>query len=152
MKKIFVAPLLLSSLMCSLTSCQENRGISITNGDEYSLYVGDTLQLLISYQNIEGFVEFSSADTSIVEVTDTGLVTAMDVGSTYVTAQLEDYTETIAITVEENLPLVIETDKTDIDVGEKITIDINQEAELKVLSGEDVISIEDNVVTGLKTG
>ncbi len=152
MKKNFVAPLLLSSLMFSLTSCQENRGISITNGDEYSLYVGDTLQLLISYQNIEGFVEFSSADTSIVEVTDTGLVTAMDVGSTYVTAKLEDYTDTIAITVEENLPLVIEADKTDIDVGEKITIDINQEAELKILSGEDVISIEDNVVTGLKTG
>ena len=69
---------------------------------EASLKVGETKDVTATLENLEGTIEWSSSDSSVVSI-ENNVITAVGVGEATITAKLGDKTATIAVKVESNV-------------------------------------------------
>lgn len=108
MKKIKTALICALSLICCLSfvfglvACKETEQAEEAKlylvTSEYALEVGESAQIKIKYDG-ENTVSFTSANTEIVTVDDTGKVFGIASGSTYITASVGEQAVTCKITV-----------------------------------------------------
>lgn len=107
MKKIKTALIALSCLFLvggGLTACNPEDPtpiVTISNGETATLEVGETLQLNVTKEHTDDAITYTSSNTEVATVSDTGLVTAVAKGEATITAEAGDITDTIKITVTE---------------------------------------------------
>ena len=105
MKKIKTALIALSCLFLvggGLTACNSEEPtpiVTITNGESATLEVGETLQLNVTLEHSDEDIIYTSSNTSVATVNDTGLITAVAKGEATITAKAGDITDTIKVTV-----------------------------------------------------
>ena len=105
MKKIKTALIALSCLFLvggGLTACNPEEPtpiVTITNGESATLEVGETLQLNVTLEHSDEDIIYTSSNTSVATVNDTGLITAVAKGEATITAKAGDLTDTIKVTV-----------------------------------------------------
>lgn len=75
--------------------------VTISNGETATLEVGETLQLNVTKEHTDDAITYTSSNTEVATVSDTGLVTAVAKGEATITAEAGDITDTIKITVTE---------------------------------------------------
>ena len=164
MKKVWT---LLLALLFILTACHPaaKSSLSITNGSEYTMEVGETVQLQCETENVSAEVIWSASDTC-VDVSDSGLVTALREGSATVTATAGTLSDSIEITVTAKpLPREIElsAEKQDIFVGETVSLsaqyipndsDDNNSTifTYEITAGSSFATISGNQLTGIMAG
>ena len=107
MKKIKTALIALSCLFLvggGLTACNPEDPtpiVTISNGENATLEVGETLQLNVTKEHTDDAITYTSSNNEVATVSDTGLVTAVAKGEATITAEAGDITDTIKITVTE---------------------------------------------------
>lgn len=158
--------ILLLAVLFIFTACHPAQGsLVITNGSKYTMEVGESLQLQCKTENVSAEVTWS-ASNSCVEVSDSGLVTALCEGVTTVTAAAGTLSDCIEITVTAKAsPRSIElsADKQDIFVGETLSLfaqyvsDNSDNDDLatfsyEIISGSQFATISGNILTGRSAG
>lgn len=161
--KIFA---LIAALLFLLTACTPEGGsLTIVNGSECSMYVGETLQLECKTENLEGEVTWSVSG-GCVSVDEEGLVTAKFKGAAVVSASLAPYSDSVRITVSESLQpsgISLSVDRDSIFLGERATLsakylyDGEEGDEIgsftySIVSGIGVAALEGNSLLGISTG
>lgn len=127
---------------------------------ELTLIEGDAEQLTATVSPEGAAVIWSSSDSDVATVSESGLVTAVKAGTATITAKVNDETTaTCAVTVQEKTTTLISLDKTEITltVGntEQLTATVNPETETVTWSSSDpeVATVsEDGLVTAVKAG
>lgn len=103
--------------------------VIIEFGDD-TLTVGGTVQLTVTVIDEEGdtlsaqTVAFTSSNTAVASVSNAGLVTALTVGSTNITATVDNVSDTITVVVEEDTTaadLTLDPGDTNLAVGDTLT-------------------------------
>lgn len=103
--------------------------VIIEFGDD-TLTVGGTVQLTVTVIDEEGdtlsaqTVAFTSSNTAVASVSNSGLVTALTVGTTNITATVDGVSDTIAVVVEADTTaadLTIDPGDTNLAVGDTLT-------------------------------
>lgn len=100
------------------TACEDDDGPTGPDGDDVAqviiefdddtLTVGGTLQLTVTVIDEEGdtlsaqTVSWSSSNTGVASVTNTGLVEALTAGSATITATVDEVSDTVTIVIEED--------------------------------------------------
>ena len=127
---------------------------------ELTLIEGDAEQLTATVSPEGAAVTWSSSDSDVATVSESGLVTAVKAGTATITAKVNDETTaTCTVTVEEKTTTMITLDKTEITltVGntEQLTAKVNPETETVTWgsSDPDVATVsDDGLVTAVKAG
>lgn len=175
MKK-FLKLSLLAALTSSIVSCYSTSSSSINltslnkdapqleieNGDEHTLEIGSSFQLDISSSNLDQPIQFYSEDDSIAEVSETGVVSACNEGSTHIYAFSSSVYDSILITVIEPqlVSIEISISQSEIEAGSTLDIDVTPEPLLydvsnvsfSILSGQDCIEIEGQTIFAKNSG
>ena len=103
--------------------------VIIEFGDD-TLTVGGTVQLTVTVIDEEGdtlsaqTVAFTSSNTAVASVSNSGLVTALTVGSTNITATVDNVSDTITVVVEADTTaadLTLDPGDTNLGVGDTLT-------------------------------
>lgn len=168
-KKIFSSYLILLVLVF-LSSCNleypSNIFISITNGENCEIQVGDNLQLLYQFNGNTEYIPYWKSSNDCVEVSNNGLITAVSPGTAVITATIEHYHDSIEITVVERqstIEIILSVDKEEIEVGETAFLNASikniDEVDFDktnityhIKNGSDIASLEDNELTALASG
>ena len=108
LKTLLILPFLLLS-GCSLikdinssasSTTSMDFSITINNGEEVDLIIGETLQLDINYQPIESYeLMFTSSDENVASVSDQGLIKANNVGQATITVTYNNNSDSIIVNV-----------------------------------------------------
>lgn len=150
-KILFVLSLVFASVI--LISCS-NPTIDI-DAKTVTVEVGDTYQIDASASD-DGDLMFESSDTSILTISDTGLISAIKAGEATVTVSLKsDEDVSVDINVSVVLTHYVETDDSELVVVADHMIDIDYDASSDVdLTSSDpsVFVIEDGKVKGISEG
>lgn len=169
MKRHFLLLSLLCVCMCSvlLTSCDDEEkkedptytATLTVDPASATLYVNETVQITatakvteVSTKAVEAEITYTSDKTDIVEVSETGLVTAKKLGNAVITVACQDAKKTVPITVK-SLTLMPETAETH--VGKKIqfeTLDGNTKVTDVTYASSDAATATIDAATGLATG
>ena len=148
----------------SLSNNQNNSEITILNGKTARLNVGDTLQLEIEVSNADkNEVVYATKNEQVATVSSDGLITAIKEGITSIIAMIGDAQAKIDIFVNskeyEIDSIYLSIDKKTMRTGETISASISVDPEdyiddavLNVIEGQDLVSIEGNQITALKSG
>lgn len=129
MKKIKTALIALSCLFLvggGLTACNPEDPtpiVTISNGETATLEVGQTLQLNVTLEHSNEDIIYTSSNTAVATVNDTGLVTAVAKGEATITAKVGDISDTIKITVTEPAVTVVDVESVTLNKTE-ITLEI----------------------------
>lgn len=135
--------------------------ISFNDDEIIGLDVDESYQLSVSVENTNEKVLFSSSKENIVSVNETGLVIGKSIGEAFITASVENVSDSIkvivsAVTIEN---FSISSSKNELIVDESMVLNVStvptkyqDKIEFEVKSGQDCISIVNNKVTAIKTG
>lgn len=135
--------------------------ISFNDDEIIGLDVDESYQLRVSVENTNEKVLFSSSKENIVSVNETGLVIGKSIGEAFITASVENVSDSIkvivsAVTIEN---FSISSSKNELIVDESMVLNVStvptkyqDKIEFEVKSGQDCISIVNNKVTAIKTG
>lgn len=134
---------------------------------EATMTLGDTLELQVTYEGLEGTPVWESDNTAVATV-ENGTVTAIKEGTAKITVTLEGKSASCTITVDlggEVPSLVFDEEISDseqitmlqsLDLSAKVLFNENYYTDAaisyEVLSGSDVVKVENNVLTPLKAG
>ena len=105
--------------------------LDIENGEEVQLKVNDTLQLNISSQNLTETIIYTSSDPSVVSVSNTGLITALSEGESYITASANNTSDTIKVLVSKNTTIL--NPSIEILDGDELSLEIEQTYKLLLI-------------------
>ena len=148
----------------SLSNNQNNSEITILNGKTARLNVGETLQLEIEVSNADkNEVVYATKNEQVATVSSDGLITAIKEGITSIIAMIGDAQAKIDIFVNskeyEIDSIYLSIDEKTMRTGETISASISVDPEdyiddavLNVIEGRDLVSIEGNQITALKSG
>lgn len=172
MKKIKTALIALSCLFLvggGLTACNPedpNPIVTITNGESATLEVGETLQLNVTLEHSDEEIVYTSSNTSVATINDTGLITAVAKGEATITAKIGDISDTIKITVTESAVTVVDVESISLNKSE-ISLNVGgtetltatvlpENATDKTVTWEtsntEVATVANGVVTGVAKG
>ena len=158
--------IILLALICLFTACRPVQGsLVITNGSEYTMEVGESVQLQCKTENVSSEIVWN-ASNSCVDISESGLVTALREGVATVTASAGALSDSIEITVTaKSSPRSIElsADKQDIFVGETVLLSakyIPDESNnndvatfsYEIVEGSEFAALSGNKLTGLQAG
>lgn len=126
-------------LAFGVAACEDDDN-PLGNGDDVAqviieflddtLTVGGTAQLTVTVIDDEGdtlssqTVDFTSSNTAVASVSNTGLITALTAGSTTITATVDEVSDTVTIVVEEDTTaanLILDPGDTNLGVGDTLT-------------------------------
>ncbi|MBQ7335536.1 MAG: hypothetical protein IJW92_03575 [Clostridia bacterium] len=164
--KAFFAWLLICALLIfSLSSCGLGTTdveipveVEITNGDRLSMKLGDTLQLNIDQPDVILDQIVWEASNGNAAVTDSGLVTALDVGKVVISATYREQTDKILIEITDNKKVELTADRYYLMVGDTATLTpsvtpvYNGTVTYRLDGDVDRIEITENRVTALQSG
>jgi len=153
-KGFMIAVLLLFSFY--LFACQQ---MDITIGvlDEFvTITEGDTYQIAFVTNDDKGLT-FSSNDSSIVTVSDDGLISSLKEGSTIIViTSKSDENQSIEITVnvEKRIAISVEEDTLTVKVGDTVTVDFSANDDVLITSDDtDIFTVDDEgIITGVAEG
>lgn len=86
----------------STSSFVDKPSITINNGNEIDLLVGQKVQLDVTLNRITGTIKYRSLNENVCTIDDNGLISAVSEGRTTVIASVGGYSDSIAINVSEN--------------------------------------------------
>ncbi len=140
---------------CTPQANVEPINLNVTSGP-IALEIGDTFQLEITTNDSAGY-ELSNTDPSVVSVSSTGLITALNVGSSTITVQSltdETVSKSVAITVTRVNNLSIEEPSTYLWAGQTLQLAFDADGEvLFTSSNEGVATINaEGLVTAISPG
>lgn len=104
--------------------------LDIENGEEVQLKVNDTLQLNISSQNLTETIIFTSSDPSVANVSNTGLITGLSEGESFITASANNTSDTIKVVVSKNTTIL--NPSIEILDGDEFSLEIEQTYKLNI--------------------
>ena len=115
---------------CSCNSNSENGGIlprlEISEAD-VNLYFGEK-KTIKAYSTLGDDIVFTSLDSNIASVSDSGMITAINVGETFIVVEAGDLKQSCKVTVkEETFSVSLDESEFNILVGTEITIKISLE-------------------------
>lgn len=97
--------------------------VTITNGESANLEVGETLQLNVTLEHTDDAITYTSSNTGVATISNTGLITAVAKGEATITAEAGDITDTIKIIVTEPAVTVVDVESVTLNKTE-ITLDV----------------------------
>ncbi len=173
MKKVVYAITILLALCmilcgCNVTPC-DTSWLKIDEVESTTLNLGDELTLTTSRSDdIVGIVNWTSSNEDVIRISQSFTrctITAVGEGTATITAQLDKYTDSIQITVVDNIIvdreaiITLECEDDEIYITATTTLSFTvepQEYALKVkyriVSGADCITLTENKVKGVKVG
>lgn len=104
--------------------------LDIQNGEEVQLKVNDTLQLNITSQNLTETIIYTSSDPSVASVSNTGLITALSEGESFITASANNTSDTIKVVVSKNTTIL--NPSIEILDGDELSLEIDQTYKLNI--------------------
>lgn len=158
-KIIFALTLLFLLAGCTQTVVP----IEITNGERIELYVGEQVDLdYETSDTVTGDAVWTSSSVSTV-VDNEGIVTGRIQGESVITVTVGSYKDTIVIIVlpkeQEEIKVSLKLSESKINVGEVTELiptvtpsEYLEEIEYVITSGSDCITLENNIITAIKTG
>lgn len=164
MKKFTNFIFIIILLFVVLTGCTMTPSFSISNGDRMNLLIGSEVKLNVT--NTTGVTgDYTWEQSNDCVSLDNGFVTGLKEGTVIVTVSLNEYTDSITINVikepakEEVIEIDLRSTKSTLKVGESVNLDVTitpasylPSVTLEVISGSDLVSIENYTVTALKEG
>ena len=164
MKKLTNFIFIIILLFVVLTGCTMTPSFSISNGDRMNLLIGSEVKLNVT--NTTGVTgDYMWEQSNDCVSLDNGFVTGLKEGTVIVTVSLNEYTDSITINVikepvkEEVIEIDLRSTKSTLKVGESVNLDVTvtpasylPSVTLEVISGSNLVSIENYTITALKEG
>ena len=161
MKKLLFFIVLLSAILFSCVEVPTTNMVEITNGEEITIELGETLQLTAEHNFVSESTYTWYAMNSCVKIEEDGLVTGIKEGTCIVRVVIDGVKDTIAINVVDNTQITIELSVSDNElfIGEsaELSIVVTPVKPLsglyyEIVEGNDVVSINGNTVKAMKEG
>jgi len=159
MKKILtlLGILLSVTLIVACTPSEEVEPINLTvTTGPIALEIGDTFQLEITTNDSAGF-ELSNTDSSVVSVSSTGLITALNVGSSTITVQSltdETISKSVVVTVTRANNLSIAEPSEYLWSGQTLQLDFDADGDVLFTSSNETIATvnSEGLITAVSPG
>lgn len=161
MKKLLIFIVLLSTILFSCVEVPTTNMVEITNGEEITIELGETLQLTAEHNFISESTYTWYAMNSCVKIENDGLITGIKEGTCIVRVVIDGVKDTIAINVVDNTEIMIELSVSDNElfVGEsaQLSVVVNPVKPLtglfyEIVEGNDVVSINGDTIKAIKEG
>ena len=160
MKKFFIMLLMLTVLLFSCTETISE--VKIDNGESLTIEVGESASLTVSMNFETTLVPIWTSSKDIVTVDNNGNITALEEGFCVVTVSVGAYQDTIYIKVVPgkviDLELTVENSTLYVDESTQLNCTSSSELfdenklEYIIISGENVVRLENNTVYALNEG
>ena len=159
-KKIkFVYLYIILLLMCLLSACtKQNTFVRIEYEGSLEITVGTSIQLdYVTSPNLRNDEPIWKSSNSSIIIDDEGLMYAKEVGIAKITLSIKNYSNSITFTVIDENNFTLNVTKNKIIVGEQTQLFCtNVISDVKpiyeIVSGSDLITLENNIVYGIKAG
>ena len=150
MKKLLIFIVLLSAILFSCVEVPTTNMVEITNGEEITIELGETLQLTAEHNFVSESTYTWYAMNSCVIIEEDGLVTGIKEGTCIVRVVIDGVKDTIAINVVDNTEITIELSVSDNElfIGESAELSIAV-TPVKPLSGlyYEIVEEEEIILT-----